>query len=109
MDLSSSPESYHIHPVPRSLSISHMKRRSTLSFFRNSRSASLPPDFRININYQELLEAFSHCYTSLPITIHPENSLIIMKDMYKSRKDMPTTVIAPDGELFSLRILFHIC
>nr|CAH8830037.1 unnamed protein product [Trichobilharzia regenti] len=108
MDLGSSPESYHIHPVPRSLSISHMKRRSTLSFFRNSRSASLPPDFRININYQELLEAFSHCYTSLPITIHPENSLIIMKDMYKSRKDMPTTVIAPDGYIPNSKVRLHL-
>ncbi|CAH8832418.1 unnamed protein product [Trichobilharzia szidati] len=97
MDFSSRPESYHFHSMSRSLSIIQMKRRSTLSFYRNSRSASLPPDFRININYQELLEAFNHYYTSLPITIHPENSLIIMKDMYKSRKDMPTKVIAPDG------------
>ncbi|VDP76857.1 unnamed protein product [Schistosoma curassoni] len=40
---------------------------------------------------------FKDFYTSLPISLYPENSPVIMKDMCKSRKHIPTTIIAPDA------------
>ncbi|CAH8490601.1 unnamed protein product [Heterobilharzia americana] len=99
MDQNNLMESFQLHNrlnlSSQSLSVSHI-RRSTSSL-KSERSISLPPDFRRNFNYMDLIEAFQHYYTSLPITICPEKSLIIMKDMYKSKKNMPTKVIAPDG------------
>ncbi|KAF7259354.1 hypothetical protein EG68_03454 [Paragonimus skrjabini miyazakii] len=61
------------------------------------RSSSAPPDYRVNENYEELLKAFGHYYTSLPITLCIEKSPIIMKDLYKRLKTMPKRIIAPDG------------
>ncbi|KAF6773281.1 hypothetical protein AHF37_07344 [Paragonimus kellicotti] len=61
------------------------------------RSSSAPPDYRVNENYEELLKAFGHYYTSLPITLCIEESPIIMKDLYKRLKTMPKRIIAPDG------------
>ncbi|CAH8482189.1 unnamed protein product [Heterobilharzia americana] len=104
MDQNNLMESFQLHNrlnlSSQSLSVSHI-RRSTSSL-KSERSISLPPDFRRNFNYMDLIEAFQHYYTSLPITICPEKSLIIMKDMYKSKKNMPTKVIAPDGRLIIL-------
>ncbi|CAH8480073.1 unnamed protein product [Schistosoma rodhaini] len=54
----------------------------------------------VTLNYREhfkYINDFSRFYTSLPISLYPENSPVVMKDMCKSRKYMPTTIIAPDG------------
>lgn len=49
---------------------------------------------------------FKDFYTSLPISLYPENSPVIMKDMCKSRKHIPTTIIAPDGRFIALFSVF---
>ncbi|KAF5403848.1 hypothetical protein PHET_02848 [Paragonimus heterotremus] len=68
------------------------------------RSSSAPPDYRVNENYEELLKAFGHYYTSLPITLCIEKSPIIMKDLYKRLKTMPKRIIAPDGYIPNSKI-----
>ncbi|CAI2723673.1 unnamed protein product [Schistosoma spindalis] len=50
-----------------------------------------------HFNYTNDVKEFPCFYTSSPISLYPENSPVIMKDMRKSRKDIPTTIIAPDG------------
>ncbi|CAL8079742.1 unnamed protein product [Calicophoron daubneyi] len=61
------------------------------------RSQSAPPDIRVNDNYEELLDVFRNYYTSLPISLTVEESPVIMKDLYKRLKAMPSKLIAPDG------------
>lgn len=72
-------------------------RRARLSLL-NPRTQSVPPNFRVNINYDELLSAFRYHYTALPISINAEESPVIMKDLYKTLQEMPEPIIAPDGE-----------
>lgn len=57
-------------------------------------------------NYTNDFKDFSCFYTSLPISLYPENSPVIMKDMCKSRKCIPTTIIAPDGRFIALLSVF---
>ncbi|KER33390.1 hypothetical protein T265_12614 [Opisthorchis viverrini] len=66
---------------------------------KSARSRSAPPDFRVNPNYDRLLEAFQHYYTSLPITLNAEDSPAVMMDFYKTIKSMPKYLIAPDGHI----------
>ncbi|TGZ59503.1 hypothetical protein CRM22_009011 [Opisthorchis felineus] len=66
---------------------------------KSTRSRSAPPDFRVNQNYDLLLEAFQHYYTSLPITLNAEHSPAVMLDFYRTAKSMPKYLIAPDGHI----------
>ncbi|CAH8452815.1 unnamed protein product [Schistosoma margrebowiei] len=62
-------------------------------------SDNVTSNYLKHFKYTNDFKDFSYFYISLPISLYPENSPVIVNDMCKSRKYIPITIIAPDGDI----------